>query len=103
MAEPDRKPEGWQVPFRRTATIAGIVPFVLLALLALAGWAYDRTLRPRTMFDVSPLPAPALETRVNTPGGDPQRAAHPTPPDPRIAAAKARVATQGLADWNPPR
>lgn len=100
MAEPhDDLPEGWSVPFRRPALIAIAIPFVLLAVLGLAGWVYSRTLRPETVFAVSRLPAPQLETQANVPANDPPVTPEPPAADQGIEAAKARVAAEGLPGW----
>ncbi len=100
MAERDRTPETWRVPFARGLLIAVAMPLVLLASLVVAGLVYDRTLRPLTAFEVAPLPTPQLETRINIPTVDPRRAPEPRSADARIAAAKKAVVLTGLRGWS---
>lgn len=103
MAEPDRTPEGWRLPVRRIAWPAVLTPVVLLVCVALAGWAYKRTLAPGTYVPPTAFPTPGIEDDLQIPA---QSRPMPTPtpsPDRAIARAKAAVVHDGIAGWSAQR
>lgn len=101
MAERQDGPERWTIG-RRAGRVAGIaavaVPVGLLGAVALAGWFYDRDLRPE-MRRVTTFPAPGVETFIHDGALDPHKAAPHPRPDSAVAAAKRATAAEGLAGW----
>jgi len=98
MAERQDEAERWTIG-RRAGRIAGIaavaIPATLLAGVALAGWFYDRDIRPRTFQPVTTFPAPGVETFIHGGALDPHEpAVHPRP-DPQVATAKRAIAREG--------
>ncbi|WP_156678106.1 hypothetical protein [Sphingomonas profundi] len=91
----DDAPEGWRVPQRPAMIAAAVVPAALLALVALAGWAYEREIAPRRHAPITTFPAPGIETFVHDGAGDPPRPEPRRAADPRLAAAKRAVAAGG--------
>lgn len=95
----DDTPEGWGVR-QKPALIAGLAtPVLLLIALLVAGWFYDRDLRPKTQQPIVSFPAPGLETFVHDGVQDPQRPAGPATPLPAIEQAKRSVVSGGLVGW----
>ena len=97
------EPEGWQVPHRLGLTAALAIPVALLALLIVAGFGYNRTIRPAPLQPVTTFPGPGVETFVHDGVEDPQRPHVRTQADPRVQAAKRAVVRDGLAEWTAAR
>jgi len=96
---PAAAPERWDVR-HRPALIAGLAtPVVMLALLLVSGWLYNRNLRPRTQQPVTAFPAPGLQTFIHDGVEDPYRLRPRTRPDAQVAAAKRAVVADGIAGW----
>lgn len=92
-------PEGWSVRHRPAVIAALAVPLVLAVLLIVAGWFYDRDLRPTIRQSVTPFPAPGLETFIHDGAQDPYRPRSPVKPDPAIATAKRAIVRDGIVGW----
>lgn len=99
MAERPDTPEGWHVPQRPAVYGAAVTVATLLLLLSIAGYLYNHNLRQATWRAPTSLPSPGLDTAIHPGAGDPYVAARPVAPDPGIAAAKRRIAAQGLPGW----
>lgn len=97
MADDDTpRHEGWSVA-QRPLTIAALgVPVLLLTALLVAGWFYDRDLRPAAHRVVTTFSAPGVEAFIHDGTRDPHRP--PTPPhvDRSVEAAKRAVVASGL-------
>ena len=92
-------PEGWSVRHRPAVVAALLFPLVLAGLLIVAGWFYDRHLRPSTRQPVAPFPAPGLETFIHEGAQDPHRPRAQPHAEARLAAAKRAVLRDGIAGW----
>ncbi len=98
---PETSPEGWDVPQRPAIYAACVTIAGLVLLLLAAGYLYDRYLRQATYRQPVALPSPGLETAIHPAALDPDVAVRPQAPNPEIAAAKRKIAAQGLAHWEP--
>lgn len=101
MADDDRDDtrEGWYVPTRIGMIAIVATPIALAILVLIAGLVYNRTLRPKLLFSVTPQPAPGLKADVHAGVADPEIAPPLAPPDAAIERAKAATARQGLPGW----
>jgi hypothetical protein len=90
----DDAPEGWQVPQRRAMIAAVTIPVTLLALVAAAGWLYERDFAVRH-HPVTPFPAPGVESYVHDGALDPVRPAPTRRTDAQVDAAKQAVVAAG--------
>jgi len=96
---PEEAAEGWSVR-HRPAVIAGLAtPVVLLVLLLVSGWLYNRELRPATRQPVTAFPAPGLQTFIHDGTQDPYRPRIKAQPDAQVMAAKRAIVADGIAGW----
>ena len=96
---PAASPEEWHVR-HRPALIAGLAtPVVLLVLLLITGWLYNRNLRPLTQQPVTAFPAPGLQTFIHDGVEDPYRPRPRATPDAQVAAAKRAIVADGIPGW----
>jgi hypothetical protein len=90
----DDAPEGWQVPQRRAVIAAIAAPLTLLALVAGAGWLYERDFAVRQR-PVTAFPAPGVESYVHDGARDPERPELKPQRDAQVDAAKRAVVAGG--------
>lgn len=97
---PAAAPEGWSVRHKPAVIAAVATPLLLALLLVVAGWFYDRDLRPATRAPTTPFPAPGLETAIHDGARDPHRPPVVVEPDMQVRAAKRAVLAEGIAGWD---
>jgi hypothetical protein len=92
-------PEGWDVRQKFAILAALGTVTTLVVLLVVAGYFYDRELRPETHRPYATFPAPGIETAIHAGANDPHLPTPVSPTDPAIAAAKREIAANGLPGW----